>query len=283
MKRRRTVLLGLLGVAVVFVAAFALLYAIAHHRPHTREWKTTWEGDWEVPVIEGDYREETFVLGKNKRLLIKVQDNVYDFYAGDEVNVRWEPGKVFVNGITVFPVPIERKILSVREVMDMYGNIPTVRDYIAAHREEASEDTVATEAVEAWFARQDEVLKQAWERYAAAIRTAPPHQAAQEAAEAIRASGLADSVVVDEKAAPAESQEQWLIVHWQGTKRSLVPVSPWRSELPPPTVTAKRLYAHLTGEVNRLTYGENKLTVRYENGNLFLEGDLSPRPEGGKP
>jgi predicted nucleotidyltransferase len=284
--KRRPLLWTVAGVCLVFVAALALLAGLARHRPESERTETTREGEWEVPVVEGHEQSETFVLAKNKHLRIKVLEDVHDFYSGDEVTVRWEPGKVYVNDILVVPVPIEREILPAAEVMERYGKIPTVQEYIAEHRGEASEDTVATEAMEAWFEREQTLLRQVSDRYIDLLNTRSPRDAAEIAANMIRASGLADSVAVRDTT-PSESEAQELDVVWQGERGRpgwIVGVSlrPWRSELPPPTVTAKRVYVHLKGEVNRLTYGDNTLTVRFENGNLFLEGDLVPKPMGGQ-
>jgi hypothetical protein len=278
----RILFIAVTGGILLAVAAYALLVDLTHHRPGPERDQTTWEGEWEVPVVEGDKQLETFVLTKNKHLRIKILDDVHDFYSGDEVTVRWEPGKVFVNDILVFPVPIEHKILPSAVVMERYGKIPTVLAYIADHQGEASEDTVATEAMEAWFERQREVLEKAREHYNTLIKTNPPREAAEAAAEMIRVSGLADSVALKVDGFPAESEIQELYVSWPAYPEA-VWLSTQQSELPPPTVTTKRVYVHLKGEVNRLTYGDNKLIVRFEDGHLFLEGDLSRKPEGSKP
>jgi hypothetical protein len=269
--------------ALAVIAAIATVTRLSDDGRTSDDIRTTWEGEWEVPVIEGDNQSETFVIGTNKQFRLRVVQDVYEFHTGDTLTVRWEPGKVFINDVTVFPEPFERTVLSEEKVLKRYGDIPTVQDYIASHQGDASDDEVATQAMEAWFAREQDVTRVAFDRYMELVQTGSPRDAAEAAADVIRSSGLADSVVVNAKT-PLESEAQDLYVFWRGRPQEVwVPLRPWRSELPPPTVTAARIYVSLVGVLDRLTYGENELTIRFEGGSLMIEGDLIAKPEGDRP
>lgn len=277
MNRKSTVLIGLVA-GTAIIAVLVVQSARQSRRPATEHQQTTWEGQWEVPIIEGDKQVRSFRLAKNKHLRIRLNDAVWEFGEGEEVKVQWEPGKVFINNIEVLPYPDERVVLSADEVTKRYGDIPAVKQYIAEHRGEDSEDEVATRAVESWYAKVDEVIRQASQRYKEMLGTSLPQVAAEAATEVIRASGLADSVAV-RRDSPPESQAQELDVIWRGQRGApgaIVGVSlrSETSEMPPPTVTAKRLFKQLTDMLELLTYGENELAVRYEGGSVFLQGKV---------
>jgi len=249
--------------------------------------QTSWEGRWEVPVIEGDEQSRSFTLAKNKHFHVRVNEAVTEFREGDVVNVLWEPGKVYINDMQVQPYPGKRTILSAVDVRTHYGQVPVVRDYLSKHRGEASEDEVATRAVELWYAKCQEVVRGAEEQYRYMLAKAQPRKAADVAREFIQASGLADSTAV-RLDPPAESEAQELDVLWKGQRGQPGAVAGISlrnedSQMPPDTVTAKRLYAKLTEMLDLLTYGDNELSVRYEGGSVLLEGAVVPRPEGGKP
>jgi hypothetical protein len=285
MNQKRLVLFGLAGSSLT-IAVLVSLSLLARQRPERDAGTTEAEGKWEVPVIEDDLQSETFVLAKNKTFRLRVDQDIQDFHEGESVTVRWEPGKVLVNDIQIVPDPNTRVTLSAADVMRRYGDIPTVREYLEEHRGEASEDEVATRAMEAWFAKREEILNQAADRYIELLKTVPPTEAAQAAAEVIRESGIADSVALMQ-GAPPESEAQDLDVIWRGERDKpgalvLVSLRPSRSELPPLSVTAKRVYVDLTGALKRLTYGENTLAVRFEGGALMIEGNVVANPKGGR-
>jgi hypothetical protein len=284
--RKRLAVYCAAGVSAAVIAILLLTSIRARQHPDRAAGPTTSEGEWEVPIVEGDRQLETYVLAKNKLFRLRVEETVWEFHEGDSVTVRWEPGKVFVNDVQIVPDPNTRIELPVADVMMRYGDIPIVQEYIAEHRGEASEDEVATRAMEAWFEKKQQVLNQAWERYMEVMKRDSPRQAAEAAGQVLRESGIADSVAVM-RGSPPESEAQDLDVIWKGERGKpgalvLVSLRPWRRELPPTTVTAKRVYAELTGELNRLRYGENTLAVRFEGGALMLEGNVIANPEGGK-
>jgi hypothetical protein len=241
---------------------------------------TAWEGKWEVPLIEGDHQSETFVLARNKLFRLRVEEKVWDFHEGESVTVRWEPGKVFVNDIQVVPNPETRKVYPVSHIKKVYGNIPGVREYIAAHRGEASEDEVATRAVELWFEKKQNVVDKATKLYIELVKKRPPREAAEAASEVISESGLADSAVVS-MANPPESEAQDVYLYWRGAgSGEMMSLVPWWREVAPPTVIAKRTYADLTHELDRLTYGGNTLKVGFEGGTLIIDGTVIAKPKG---
>jgi hypothetical protein len=279
-----------LAIALVIAAAF--LGAIAmpvlrNGRQAVRQTagvaSTTREGRWEVPVIEGGQQTRTFTLAKNKHMHVRVNDASWEFGEGEKVTVLWRPGYVFINDVQVQPYPDQRIILSASDVAKRYGRIPTVQAYLAKHRGAADDDEVSTRAVESWYAKVEEVERRAAERYRKLLANATPRVAVEGARELMLASGLADSVAV-RRDLPEESEAQALDVIWKGQRGQPgaivgVSFSSETSEIPPPTVTAKRLYKDLVDMLDLLTYGENELAVRYEGGTLILDGQVVSRPE----
>lgn len=281
MDRKHLVLSCVAGAGLVAAVTLVTL-DVRKRNPDRDPELTTWEGKWEVPVVEGDHQSKAFVLAKNKTFRLRIDEDVWDFHEGESVTVRWEPGKVFVNDIQVVPDPTPRKVYPVSHVMKLYGNIPGVREYIAVHRGEASEDEVATRAAEAWFEKKQKVERQATDRYIELVKNRAPREAAEGAAEVLRQSGLTDSVGLAE-GNPPESAAQGLHVYWHGGPwGESILLEPWRSEVAPLTVQAKRVYVDLVRETERLTYGENTLKVGFEGGSVIIDGTVIAKPKGGK-
>lgn len=281
--QKRLLLFCVAGTGIAVVVALLLVGLPTGKRPTQETSGTTMEGKWEVPVIEGDHQSKTFVLAKNKTFRLRVDEDIWDYHEGESVTVRWEPGHVFVNDRQVVPDPTPPKIYPVSHIMQLYGNIPGVREYIAAHQGEASEDEVATRAAEVVLDERQKFVDQATKLYIELVKTRPPREAAEAAAAVIRESGLADSAAVS-TANPPDSEAQDVYLYWRGGPWSgeMMSLVPWWREVAPVTVQAKRAYVDLTHEMDRLTYGDNVLKVGFEGGSIIIDGKVIAKPEGAK-